>query len=805
MKLFKKLLTIFTSTFISLFALFMLLLFVTWHFILDLPDYEQLINYEPPMVTRVYASNGRLISEYAAEQRSFVPLESVPKIVINSFLVAEDKNFYNHIGIDFTSIIRAAKRNINNIGGRPEGASTITQQVAKNFFLSREVSYKRKIKEILLALRIEQILDKNRILELYLNQIYLGLRSYGIAAASLNYFNKSLNELTISEAAFLAALPKAPNNYHPIKKKKAAIARRNWVIKRLRQERIITEEQELKSRNTELITIVRKELKPVEAQYFLEDVRKKLIEKYGEDKLYKGGLTVRTSLDPRLQKIADNTLKYGLINYDLRHGWRGPLANVNIKDTNLKRDLANITIPEAFPNWKAAAVIHIDDLGVNIFIDNDRYGRINLKDLKWARQWRRNQYLGPPIKHPKDVLAIGDIIYVEDKNEKEDFIEYGELSLYGLRQFPDVNGALIVLDPHTGRIFAMSGGISFNKSEFNRATQAFRQPGSAFKPFVYLTALEKGLAPNTKILDAPFVIDQGADLGKWNPTNYSKKFYGVSTMRLGLEKSRNLMTIRLAQMIGIESIVDNAKKLNIISDDIELVLSMALGAGETTLERLTVAYAMLVNGGKQISPSLIDRVQNRNGETIEKHDDRLCVNCRTEKPDSSLEPKIVDSREQIIDPVHAYQVVSMLEGAVLRGTGKKVSVIKKPLAGKTGTTNDSNDTWFIGFSPDLVVGIYVGFDTPKSLGPRETGASVASPIFRDFMYLALENEKGTPFRIPSKAQLVKINLKTGGLARKNDKEVILEAFAPNSQIKDYINEKTSGRLKTRLQGLGGLY
>ena len=804
MKLFKKLLTIFTSTFISLFALFMLLLFVIWHFILDLPDYEQLINYEPPMVTRVYASNGRLISEYAAEQRSFVPLESVPKIIINSFLVAEDKNFYNHIGIDFTSIIRAAKRNINNIGGRPEGASTITQQVAKNFFLSREVSYKRKIKEVLLALRIEQILDKDRILELYLNQIYLGFRSYGIAAASLNYFNKSLNELTISEAAFLAALPKAPNNYHPIKNKKAAIGRRNWVIKRLRQERIITEEQALKTKNSELITIVRKELKPVEAQYFLEDVRKKLIEKYGEDKLYKGGLTVRTSLDPRLQKIADNTLKYGLINYDLRHGWRGPLANVNIKDTNLKRDLANITIPEAFPNWKAAVVIHIDDFGVNIFIDNDRYGRINLKDLKWARQWRRNQYLGPPIKHPKDVLAIGDIIYVEEKNAKEDFIEYGELSLYSLRQFPDVNGALIVLDPHTGRIFAMSGGISFNKSEFNRATQAFRQPGSAFKPFVYLTALEKGLAPNTKILDAPFVIDQGADLGKWSPTNYSKKFYGVSTMRLGLEKSRNLMTIRLAQMIGIESIVDNAKKLN-ISNDIDPVLSMALGAGETTLERLTVAYAMLVNGGKKISPSLIDRVQNRNGETIEKHDDRLCINCRIKKPDSSLEPKIVDSREQIIDPVHAYQVVSMLEGAVLRGTGKKVSVIKKPLAGKTGTTNDSNDVWFIGFSPDLVVGIYVGFDTPKSLGPRETGASVASPIFRDFMYLALENEKGTPFRIPSKAQLVKINLKTGDLARKNDKEVILEAFAPNSQIKDYINEKTSGRLKTSLQGLGGLY
>ena len=804
MKPIKKLITLFTSVFISLFALFIFLLFIVWHFVLDLPDHEQLINYEPPMVTRVYASNGRLISEYAAEQRSFVPLESVPKIVINSFLVAEDKNFYNHIGIDFTSIIRAAKRNLNNIGGRPEGASTITQQVAKNFFLSREVSYKRKIKEILLALRIEQILDKNRILELYLNQIYLGFRSYGIAAASLNYFNKSLNELDISEAAFLAALPKAPNNYHPIRKKKAAIGRRNWVIKRLLQERIITEQKALIATSSELITIERQELKPVEAQYFLEDVRKKLVDKYGEDKLYKGGLTVKTSLDPRLQKIADNTLKYGLINYDRRHGWRGPLANIDIRDTNLKKDLSSITIPEAFPKWKASVVVHIDKLGVNIFFDDNSYGRINLKDLKWARQWRRNQYLGPPIKYPQDVLAIGDIIYVEEKNEKEDFVEYGLLPLYNLRQFPDVNGALIALDPYTGRIFAISGGISFNKSEFNRASQAYRQPGSAFKPFVYLTALEKGFAPNSKILDAPFVIDQGADLGKWSPTNYTNKFYGLSTMRLGLEKSRNLMTIRLAQMIGMESIVDTAKRLNIV-EDIDPVLSMALGAGETTLEKLTVAYATLANGGKKITPSLIDRVQNRNGETIQKHDNRLCINCKIKELDISLEPKIVNSQEQVIEPVHAYQVVSMLEGAVLRGTGKKVSVIKKPLAGKTGTTNESNDTWFIGFSPDLVVGVYVGFDTPKSLGPRETGASVASPIFRDFMYLALEDEKGTPFRIPSKARLVKINLETGTLAKKKDKNVILEAFAPNSQIKDYNNQKSFDKFKKEIQGLGGLY
>ena len=805
MKSFKKLITIFSSAFISLFALFAFLLFIVWHFVLDLPDHEQLINYEPPMVTRVYASDGRLISEYAAEQRSFVPLESVPKIVVNSFLAAEDKKFYSHIGIDFTSIIRAAKRNLNNLGGRPEGASTITQQVAKNFFLSREVSFKRKVKEILLALRIEQILEKDKILELYLNQIYLGFRSYGIAAASLNYFNKSLNELTISEAAFLAALPKAPNNYHPVRKKKAAVARRNWVIKRLHQERVITKEEALKAKNSELTIVSRKDLKPVEAQYFLEDVRKELVEKYGEDKLYKGGLTVKTSLNPRLQKIADNTLKYGLINYDKRHGWRGPLANVNIKDTSIKRDLTTITIPEAFPSWKPAAVIHIDEFGANIFFENEEYGRIVLKDLNWARQWRKNQYLGPPVKHPKDVLAVGDIIYVEEKNEKEDYINYGELPLYHLRQFPDVNGALIALDPHTGRIFAISGGISFNKSEFNRATQAFRQPGSAFKPFVYLTALEKGFAPNTKILDAPFVIDQGADLGKWSPANYTNKFYGLSTMRLGLEKSRNLMTIRLAQMVGINSIVEKAKKLK-ISENLDPLLSMALGAGETTLERLTLAYAMLVNGGKKITPSLIDRVQNRNGKTIEKHDNRMCLNCNNEESDFLKEPKIVDSREQIIDPVHAYQVVSMLEGAVLRGTGKKVSVIKKPLAGKTGTTNESNDAWFIGFSPDLVVGVYIGFDNPKSLGPRETGASVASPIFRDFMHLALENTKSIPFRIPAKAQLVKINLKTGDFAKKNDKNIILEVFASNSQKTDYSSKEFFGEgLNKKILGLGGLY
>ena len=806
----KKILTIFSSIFIFLFAGFFLIIFIFWNFVFDLPDHEQLINYEPPMLTRVYASDGRLISEYAAEQRSYVPIDSIPPLIIDSFLAAEDKNFYDHIGIDFTGIIRALKRNINNITGRPEGASTITQQVAKNFFLSREISYKRKIKEILLALRIEQTLSKNKILELYLNEIYLGYRSYGVAAASLNYFNKTLDELTITEAAYLAALPKAPNNYHPIRKKKAAIGRRNWVIKRLLQEKIINKDQAIEAKNSELTVIKRDEFKTVEARYFLEEVRRGLIDSYGDEGLYKGGLTVRTSLDPRLQKIADIILKKGLVNYDIRHGWRGPLANINIKETNWKKDLALIDVPEEFPNWKVAVVVLLDNLGANIIFDNGDYGRITIEDLKWARKWREEQKVGPPIKNPNEVLAVGDIIYVEQASKSEESLEYGELQLYKLRQFPDVNGAIVALDPHTGRIFAISGGISFNKSEFNRATQAFRQPGSSFKPFVYLTALEKGYPPNLKILDAPFVIDQGADLGKWNPANYTKKFYGLSTMRLGLEKSRNLMTVRLAQMIGIDSIVNQAKKLG-ISDNYSAVLSMALGAGETTLLRLTTAYAMLVNGGKKIETSMIDRVQNRNGKTLVKHDNRICLNCLQAEWDSNLQPQIIDNRDQLIDPVNAYQVVSMLRGAVTRGTGKKVSVIKKPLAGKTGTTNDSNDTWFIGFSPDLVVGIFVGFDTPKTLGPRETGASVASPMFRDFMQLALDQSDVRPFRIPSRAKLIKVNLNTGNIARKSDKNVILETFYPGTEpnlSKGFRNSKNQRKLRIEsdsIIGLGGLY
>ena len=753
-----------------------------WYFSHDLPDYKILTSYKPPISSRVHSGDGQLIAEYALQKRLFIPYESIPKKVINSFVSAEDKNFFSHPGVDAKSITRAIIKNLKNYFSekRLEGASTITQQVAKNFLLTSEVSLKRKIKEAILAFRIERAYSKERIMELYLNQIYLGEGTYGIAAASLEYFDKAVNSLTYEEAALLAALPKAPSKYNPYKSIKKAKIRRNIVLKNLYENSYINKKEYENLKKKEIKTKKREIELLEEANFYSEEVRRIINKSYGYDNLYKGGLSIRTPLNLNYQIEALNALREGLEEYDRRHGWRGPIANLN--KLNWQNDIKEFATDKSL-NWNLAKVIEINKLTLKIETENKEIGFIDFKNINWTRK-----------KSFEDLLKLNDIIYVKKIKKNK----------WSLKQLPNINGAIIVMDPYTGRVLSMVGGFSFKLSEFNRATQAKRQPGSAFKPFVYLTALENGFSPNSKILDAPFVIDQGSDLGKWSPSNYTNKFYGLSTMRLGLEKSRNLMTIRLAQMIGIESIVNKAKELN-ISNNLDPVLSMALGAGETTLEKLTIAYAMLVNGGKKISPSLIDRVQNRNGKTIEKHDERICLNCKSDQIDSSLEPKIVDSREQIIDSVNAYQVVSMLEGAVLRGTGKKVSVIKKPLAGKTGTTNDSNDAWFIGFSPNLVVGVYVGFDNPKTLGVRETGASVASPIFRDFMSLALETDIGVPFRVPSKAKLVKINLKTGELAKKNDKSVILEVFRSDSQIKNSRNDQNINKVKSDIKGLGGLY
>ena len=792
-------------------------LFVFHHFGRDLPDYHQLADYQPPVMTRVHAGDGQLLAEYAIEKRVFVPVKAMPRRVVKAFLAAEDKNFYYHPGIDVIGVLRAVLTNVKNIGHqrRPVGASTITQQVAKNFLLSNEVSWDRKIKEAILAFRIERAFTKDRILELYLNQIYLGFGSYGVAAAALNYFNKSLDELSIAEAAFLAALPKAPNNYNPLLYPEAAKTRRDWVIGRMLADMSITVDEAVRAKAEPMVVHRRSEIKFVDAEYFAEEVRRELLGRYGETQLYKGGLSVRTTLDPGLQAIAARVLRQGLEAYDRRHGWRGPITR--FEDTAGEgvawaEKLARLQAPPGIGEWRMAVVLAVDKAAADIGFADETRGRIPLAELKWARPWKKEQRLGPRVRRPADVLAPSDVVAVAPLEPKAAAgAAAGDAGSgaptrpsFGLRQIPDINGALVALDPHTGRVLAMVGGYSFAASEFNRVTQAMRQPGSAFKPIVYLAALDYGFTPSTMILDAPFVIDQGPGLPKWRPANYTKRFYGPSTMRLGIEKSRNLMTVRLAQTIGIDMVAEYAERLGVV-DLMPRRLAMALGAAETTLLRLTTAYAMLVNGGKRITPSLIDRIQDRHGRTVFRHDTRACEDCRADAWTRQPVPVVPDTRESVTDPASAYQVVSMLRGVVVRGTGRRVNAVGKPLAGKTGTTNDSFDAWFIGFSPDLAVGVFAGFDRPRTLGRPEQGATVAGPVFRDFMAAALEEKPAIPFRIPPGIRLVRVNGLTGRLARPGDRGVILEAFKPGT-VPTGTSEILEGvSVGPRTTGTGGLY
>ena len=750
------------------------------HYSEGLPDFEALTNYDPPTMTRVHAGDGRILAEFATEKRVYVPIDAIPERVIQAFLSAEDKNFYNHSGIDYLGIVRAALQNVQNYMNdrRLVGASTITQQVAKNFLLTNEVSIDRKIREAILATRIEQAFEKDRILELYLNSIYLGSGSYGVAAAALNYFNKSLDEVSIAEAAYLAALPKAPNNYHPTRRYDQAVARRNWVIDRLVEERYIDAAAAAVAKATPLVVTSREDTIFVKASYFAEEVRRELYNRYGKSTLYGGGLSVRTTLDPRLQKIAEIALRNGLVAYDRRHGWRGPLARIAV-DEAWAENLGAFEVPPGIDPWRVALVLKAGGKSAEIGFANGGKGRIPLAEAKWARATLDDQKLGGSVKRLADVLTPGDIVAVEAVAEDKDGKAYGD-DTFGLRQLPNINGAILALDPHTGRILAMVGGLSYAASEFNRATQAKRQPGSAFKPFVYLTALDNGFTPAHIILDAPIVIDQGEALGKWKPANYGNKFYGPSPMRLGLEKSRNLMTVRLAQYIGMEKIVRTAKAFGIV-DDMDAVLSMALGSGETTLARLVTAYAMLVNGGKRLRPTMIDRIQDKTGATVFKHDQRACVGCSGVAWADQPVPVIPDDRELIADPASVYQVVSMLEGVIRRGTGVRARAVGKPLGGKTGTTNDSFDTWFIGFSPDLVAGVFIGFDNPRTLGRRETGSSVSAPVFTEFMTHALADMPAIPFRIPTGLRLINVSKKTGRPVRAGDPDAILEAFKPGTE------------------------
>ncbi len=757
--------------------------FAFYHYGKDLPDHRMLVDYEPPVATRVYAGDGSLMAEFALENRVFVPIEAMPDVVRQAFLAAEDQNFYEHRGIDPIGILRAAITNLKAAaeGRRLQGASTITQQVAKNFLLTNEVSYERKIKEAILAFRIEDSLSKDRILELYLNEIYLGFGSYGVAAAALNYFNKPLNDLTLQEAAYLAALPKAPNNYHPVRRYDDAIERRNWVISRMVDEGYVGLEEALTAQTEPLGVDLEGTRTPFAVAYATEEIRREIAERYGTDALYEGGLYVHSTIDPDLQAYARRALRMGLSEYDRRHGWRGPLTTMAL-DSSWAENLGSLALPADLDPWRIAVVLGMNDDAAAIGFENGEKGIIQLEDMTWAREQLEDGGRGPSIGRPSDVLAVGNIILVEGVWEEDDSDVDEGTPIYALRQFPEVSGAIVAMDPRNGRILAMEGGFSFDESEFNRATQALRQPGSAFKPFVYMAALDHGFTPATLIEDAPFVFDPGGGQPIWKPANYSHEFYGPTPLRMGIEKSRNLMTVRLANIVGTDVVSDYAARFGILDEDLPFYLPMSLGAAETTLLRMTTGYAMIVNGGKRIEPALIERIQDRDGFSIWRRDERSCEDCVVEVWSDGLEvPDLPDLREQVVEPQTAYQMVTIMEGVVERGTGVRLRELGRPLAGKTGTTNENRDAWFMGFSPDMAVGVYVGFDQPESLGDRETGSSVAIPIWKAFMADALEDQPIVPFRIPSDIRLVRIDGDRGLLPGTLTERIIVEAFRPGTE------------------------
>ena len=737
-------------------GLFVSIIVILWTYSNKLPDYKFLKNYKPSVSSKLYSGGGELVSDFSSEKRIFVPYNTIPKKVIHAFLSAEDKNFFSHPGVDARGIIRAVLRNVSNIiyEKRLEGASTITQQVAKNFLLSNEVSLNRKIKEAILAFRIERALSKERILELYLNQIYLGQGAYGIASASLRYFDKPISKLDYAEASLLAALPKAPSKYNPFKNIDLAKYRRDLVIRNLYDNSYISYKKYKKLLNTKIILKKRKKIYLEDARYYVEDVRKFIVEKYGFDKVYKQGFNIKTPISLEIQTIATQSLRDGLIQYDKRKGWRGPLLNK--KDTNnWNNDLKKYHLEKSI-GWNLAIIKKKNKFFVEIETDQKIAGKIEYQDVSWTK------------KELDKLFKVGDIVYV---NKIKD-------NIFSLKQLPKANGGIVVMDPFTGRVIAMSGGFSFKRSEFNRATQATRQPGSAFKPFIYALALENNFTPSTLILDAPIVLDQGEDLKKWKPENYGKKFYGPSTLRTGLEKSRNLMTVRIAQELGIKKITTFSKQLKIYENPEEL-MSISLGSAETTLLKLTTAYCSFINGGKLIEPIFVDRIQDSEGNTIYNSEKRVCKKCNEISFLGEEIPKITDNFPQIFSAETAYQVTSMLEGAIQRGTGRKLKDLNLDLAGKTGTTDENNDAWFVGFTSNLVVGVYVGFDEPKSLGRYETGSKTALPIFKAFIKNAVKKKDARPFKVAKNIKMMVIDLITGKKANFGSKKTIIEAFKKN--------------------------
>ena len=766
---------------------------VIWHFSQDLPDYRQLQHYEPPVMTRVHAADGSLLAEYATQRRLYLPIQTVPKLVINSFLAAEDKNFYQHGALDYLGILRAAIFYVEHwdTDRRPQGASTITQQVAKNFLLTNKVTFTRKIKEALLAMRIDRSFSKDKILELYLNEIYLGSGAYGVAAAALVYFNESVDQLTIAQAAYLAALPKAPGALDPVRNYDRAVERRNYVIDRLQDNGWIKPSEAEKARKEPLVVVTHHTSPHVaESEYFTEEVRREILKRYGEKKLYEGGLSVRTTLDPKLQVIAHETMVAGLVRYDEAHGYRGPITKLDISgDWGAK--LAKVKSLSDIAPWQMAVVLEAGDRSARIGLQpgydpggliskNRETGLITLEGVKWAKP-ASGRERGRTPKTVSQVLAPGDVIYVEPMVGKDGTKIEGQ---YRLRQVPKVSGAMVVMDPWTGRVLAMVGGFSFDQSQFNRATQAYRQVGSSFKPIIYAAAVDNGYTPSTLVMDAPLEIDQGPGQPVWKPEDFEAgKYEGPTTVRNALKHSLNTVAVRVARDIGMPLVSEYAKRFGVY-DNLPNYLSYALGAGVTTDMRMVTAYSMIANGGRKVTATLIDRIQDRYGHTIYKHDKRQCVGCDApggwhDQP----EPEMIDHREQVIDPMTAYQMISMMESVVQGGTGFALRALGRPIAGKTGTTNDEKDGWFIGFTPNMVVGVYMGYDKPRSLGRGEagTGGHVAAPIVRDFFKLALANKPVLQFKIPPGIRLVRVDAKSGMRAGPGDPSTILEAFKPGSE------------------------
>ena len=767
----RNLLNIFYLALIALFSLFFVIVFVFYFFGKDLPSFDKLSYYQPRLVSKIFTSNGNFLEDYSTENRVFSSYDEIPEELINCFLVSEDINFFKHIGIDYKGILRAFLKNILKTftNKRLEGASTITQQVAKNFLLTNEISYTRKIKEIIIALRMEKVLEKKQIMELYLNEIYLGNGSYGVAAASLNYFNKSLASLDLHEMAMLAALPKAPSTYNPYKNPIKALKRRNWVLTRLFDEKYINLDTYTSVLNQKLVLSKSKKILNDNASFFKEEVRREIISKFNESKLYDGGLTIMTTLNEDLQLIAEESFREGLKSYSFRNGWNGPLMNVSKKK-------------DFFEEVKQPVGIYEDKLGLVVKVHDDHIKIVDKKKNEIKLFKNQMSLIKKKKTNLKKFFKVGDVIVFSfDK----------QLNSYKLSQIPKVNGGMVVIDNFTGRVLAMVGGYD-SSSSFNRVTQAKRQLGSSFKPFVYITALENGYTPISKVLDAPFVIDDLSKDGVWRPTNYGDKFYGLSTLRLGIEKSRNLMTIRLSDQIGLDKVSKISKKLGIY-EDFPLLISSSLGSLESSLIKITAGYASIANGGYRVEPRMIDVIYDKEGKIIFNGDQRKCLKCNINADDySSLSqyelPVIKNNSDRIFSKESAYQMTSFLMGVIKRGTAKNINNFSYQIAGKTGTTNENQDAWFIGYNSEITVGVFVGYDEPKSLGKFETGSRVAAPIFRDFMDKTYIKTKPIPFNIPDSIKFINIDLFSGKPSNQN---FITESFKYNFNFDDNIDLKVN--------------